>query len=565
MSSHELIVVTHPIHAEISTQDVDNATPPDCSVRGIVRICPEQFSFREAPGRDFTMLARRQQAQWEAEVQPLLARYPSAKVAYFGLAPVPLAFHLGSLVERLHQVLPFQRHHTTLQWSFADCGDSRVPSSVPAPAKSRATQPAVVSVNVTTNANKDALLELLGGTSCELDVGVEQLGEDRLQMAGIEQVAEEFRKSLEWIEGSRPGVMETHIVSAVPCGVAFAMGTKITATRHTTAVLYQYRASENPPLSEALRVPLPARVEVSLSDEDRTKAKSTRHEWESTRRHLVSFLSNVPGQAWFNLPGLLPTPFSRPPWNRLSDALSTPLDRPVDQEAGDEVAEFEFTDGKWRLGTTLLKCIVDAVSDHARAGRMLLLHESIHLGNQGLTADVAPQVRHLPKVVEDLDYQADVWAIMHEFSYSGAATMTWDDARNLLRSIIRTAASTMWAFDALNPKGEMEVRRVNRYLIWYTNICRLLTAESLDHALMILSDKPCVELSGPGVVPRDGRLVMQLNRRLVRPPEMGFIDETGRIRRVGGTSAASPAQLARALGDHDGVQVEELVRKILAH
>lgn len=100
----------------------------------------------------------------------------------------------------------------------------------------------------------DALLNMLGGTSCELNVTVEHLGEDQLQRAGIEAVAEAFRSCLEWIEGNRADASETHVVAAVPCGVAFALGTQLTATRHTTTVLYQYRASETPPL---VRIPEP--------------------------------------------------------------------------------------------------------------------------------------------------------------------------------------------------------------------------------------------------------------------------------------------------------------------
>jgi hypothetical protein len=50
---------------------------------------------------------------------------------------------------------------------------------------------------------------------------------------------------------------------------------------------------------------------------------------------------------------------------------------------------------------------------------MFLLHEGVHLATHRLSRETSVQVGRLPKVLEAVDYEADVWAMLHEFALVG--------------------------------------------------------------------------------------------------------------------------------------------------
>lgn len=137
--------------------------------------------------------------------------------------------------------------------------------------------------------------------------------------------------------------------------------------------------------------------------------------------------------------------------------------------------------------------------------------------------------------------------------------MQWVDQRVGLLQIIEAAVATMWAFDAGRELGELEVRRVNRYLIWYAQLARLEIASNVVDAMCIMAEKPVIELLGPEARVRDGRYVIAFDRGSARPDELCFLNRTGRLCRVGTTNATSVADLGRALGQHDSAQVRSLV------
>ena len=46
----------------------------------------------------FDNIALAQQRQFGEKVTPMLTKYPTAHIAYFGFAPIPVAFHFGYLL-----------------------------------------------------------------------------------------------------------------------------------------------------------------------------------------------------------------------------------------------------------------------------------------------------------------------------------------------------------------------------------------------------------------------------------------------------------------------------------
>lgn len=568
MSARDVILVSHPVHVDISEDEMRAALPASDVVRGVVEIKPARLTLEETRGADWLALARRQDATWRAEVLPLLERYVGATVVYFGVAPIPLAVHLGSLVERLNKVTAYLRHHQTHKWTFAGGARPKITGPAGPQELTRSTEPATISISTTASTDTDALREVVGATSADMGVLAAPFGEDVLTAEDlVHEVARKFHDCLDLLETNRPGVTEAHLAAAVPTGLAFLLGTQLTSTRHVRLVTYQYHRSEDPRFVEALRLPVrdqPRRVPTA---EDIARAATLRAAWEQERQLLANHFSPAADRTWWNVLGDIGREFQVGSFALLQHPAETPLAAPIDTTVTEVDTDFRFDSERerWLLGDGLLASISSAVPTEEvnRAGRMLLLHEALHHGSQGLTEAKAPQIRHAPKVLEELDYLADTWAMMHEFAFSRLLDADWNAQRKELLRILETAVSTMWAFDADREPGVLEVRRVNRYLIWYAQFARLESATTLLDAVRSIAIKPVIELIGPHTELRDGRLVMLLDRTFPRPAELCFLNRHGKLRRVGSTNAASVAAIAHALGAHDGDTVRKLARGFL--
>jgi len=563
----EVIVVLHAVHDAIDEDVALAALPPGTRVRGCVEVCPRRLALEVTPEVDWETLARDQRRTWDQEVEPLRTRYPKAGIAYFGLAPIPLAVQLGTLTERWPAVYVFQRRHDgERSWLYAGGTEPSIAGPNGPNEGSRSTEPALVAVSITNKVDVEGARAVVGSTSAEVEIAADALGEDVLvTMEAVRAVAEKFRQALDLIERNRPGVAAVHLFAAVPCGLAFLLGTYVTPTRDPKVVTYQYLRSEEPRYREALRVPERHAATPTLTLDQRAQAVATRTAWETERQALVAFLTQSNASPWWNVLGVHGAALGHGPIGSLESALDTPLGRRIEAGAGD-VDGFQLDDEReaWVFSDELVTAIREGVPEAEvdRAGRMLVLHEALHHGRQGLNADSARQIRLAPKVLEELDYRADVWAMMHNFAYEQMLDRSWSEQRSRLTGIVDTAVRTMWAFDAFNELGSLEVRRINRYLIWYTQLVRLERAGSLSDAMAALADKPVVELVGPPVAVRNTRWVAKLDGSGPLTYELVMLTQRGDLVRAGSTNAASVIRLATALGAHEGDTVRETIRGV---
>ena len=93
-----VIVIKHPVHFPIPDEEVRRAVEAHggLNVLDIVTIELARFSIGNADMLDFPGLALSQAAAFRRELTRDLNR--GIGVAYFGLAPIPLCIHLGSLL-----------------------------------------------------------------------------------------------------------------------------------------------------------------------------------------------------------------------------------------------------------------------------------------------------------------------------------------------------------------------------------------------------------------------------------------------------------------------------------
>ncbi len=164
-------------------------------------------------------------------------------------------------------------------------------------------------------------------------------------------------------------------------------------------------------------------------------------------------------------------------------------------------------------------------------------------------------MRRFPKILEEVDYQVDVWSMLHEFAFTKRFHPEQAaNERALFLDIAKTAVETMWAFDA-GPEelNRMEIRSVNRYLIWYWQLLRLERCNSLADVVSVLSKKPLIELAGPRVHATGDRVFYELREPWGTDLELAAQLDDNRIVRHGCGGAtnvpALTAGLRRRLGD----------------
>jgi hypothetical protein len=224
----------------------------------------------------------------------------------------------------------------------------------------------------------------------------------------------------------------------------------------------------------------------------------------------------------------------------------------------------------WQLDDHWLTRLARRLPDdkvRRRALRMLVLHELAHRGPQALTRFSSRGIGRFPKVLEEMDYHADVWAMLHEHALTAAHTpREVSDVRRFFVDLVGIATSTMWAFDDEGPPlREIQIRRFNRYLIWAWQYLLLErgagmgSETTLDTVLTLLAQRPVIELAGPEVRAHDERIFFALDAAHVSVPELA-IYHGGRLYRHGSRSDFSIKELLAGVQERDQQKIIDVLR-----
>mgnify|MGYP000907691972 CR=1 FL=1 len=548
MSSGVLILL-HPIIAPIGESDAIQSLPSPLreAPRRIVTLAPVQIDLRAIESVDWQDAQARQERAFRESLKPVMDANPGFRLHYFGMAPIPLAMHLGYLVGDLSRTeIHLLRHAPPRQWIWAP-DDTPMPallSPKPLP-ETRAEGDVVIRVSVSHRVDPMDTRAVVPRPLAEIDLGLEVPDEDALRIpAHLDAVALQFDRAIDDIVHALPNAERIHVFAAVPVGLAFRLGGRPNPTIHPPFVTYQYIARRKPRHERAFILQHEQAPSITLTDADRASAQALRgraaHELDLIRRFGAA--QTVESKSWWQ--AALPEPIAPDPfanrWRALAPLRRTCLmDTCVDRSDGGDDESFQLKEGKWKFRDILLGAICRRLADPVRqdrAMRMFLFHEGIHQTGHGFTWATAREMRPFPRVLEELDYQADVWAMVHEYAFSH-----WDsrrpalpDAKSAFSDLIATAIETFWAFDDYGVLREaFEIRRINRYLIWYWQSLRMSRARSLGDALRILAERPYLEIAGPRTRLVNNRVVHLLETQDLERPEIAVLTDDSRIRRFG--------------------------------
>lgn len=578
-----LILLAHPEQVAITDREMTEALPKEwlSLPRTSVTLDILAEARKAISTGDWYPAQRRQEALFRELLVPAMEKHPDHTIIYFGSAPVPLAIHLGALLSTWRQVDLIPHHHIRRTWGWFPHEAGHEPEVVCAGMPDyKDRSPGEALIRVSTSHPVDPLLtrRVVASALVEIDIGLKNPREDAFaSLSEMLSVAAEFRRALDLIGDHFSGVSRVHLFASVQPGIAMLLGAQISSTMHLPVQTYQYTRSADPPHHPAVLVNAKIRAELPLltaeqqalaaedrknltRDLERIKGFAQRETRDGHSVWLANVLSETDqrecfGGSWHHLPPLWHIP------------LATTS---VDTSLQDVPDSFRLHNGQWQVDDRWLAHLATRIPDRSqrqRALRMLLLHEGLHRGPQGVTRATSRQVGRFPKVLEEVDYQADVWALLYERALSEIESPSAvNPPQNFFMDAIRTAIETMWAFDMDDaPLQEIQVRRLSRYLIWYWQYLLLergtgrASEMTLLEAVRILAERPQLELAGPRLCTHDERLFFSLDPSQMRTPELA-IYHRGKFHRDGARDDLSFAELLASFSERDTDRILSVLR-----
>ena len=489
---------------------------------------------------------------------PLVQEHPDYRLVYFGSSPIPLAVHLGFLISTWQQVEVIPHHHALRAWNWGS-GVGASPALL-APVhlpQERDRTPGEAVIRVSTSHVVDAAVtrRVIANPLVEVDIRLEHPSEDAFtRQDEMQEVANAFRATMDMLGDKFPGVRRVHLFASVQPGMALLLGAQISPTMHLPVQTYQYARNADGAAYHvrAVLVNGPPKPEpLPLTPEQEAQAQRDREHLAEDLDRMKGLAANLgapEAQAWVSR--LIPGPdvhsaFARS-WLHLPALQETGvLETEIDTQTRSVEDSFRLEPSQkvWQLDDHWLARLAKRLPDdkeRQRALRMLILHELAHRGPQMLTSYTSPGVGRFPKVLEEIDYHADVWAMLHEYALSKSQSpRAVSDVRRFFTGLVRCATSAMWAFDdAGPPPHEIQVRRLNRYLIWAWQSLLLDRGAgggretTLDTVLSILAHRPTIELAGPELCTREERIFFSLETSNLSVPELAIYHD-GRFHRHG--------------------------------
>jgi hypothetical protein len=551
-----------------------------------LRSCPRerlvidlmQATERALAARDWHEAARIVADAYCDQVKPLLVARPDYAVAFFGSVPIPLAVQLGYLLSTWRVVHVFQHHHQKKQWAWPNDAAAFPGLAVTVDGVPRDGSPAEgdLVVRVSTSHLVDPMFtrEVVGRPLAEVDIKTSVIHDDAITSPrDVDGIADTFKATLDDLHRLYPNARTVHLFASCPVAVALRLGMSVSPTIHPTVQTYEFNSKTTPKYYAAIPLQSEPAPRVVFGDDERAAAPAERALWaeELARvQKLASKQSDSEPAGWLGdvLPADVRGAFTGawttlPRLRNLVDLCNSQIDMAT-TEAPDG---FYYSSDKrtWVLGDALLIPLMRRIKEEEerrRAARLFLLHEGMH-AHQGLTLGTSPGVGRFPKVLEEIDYQADVWAQLHERRLTAEiAPESIKDEPFFARLLMRIAVETMFSFDD-GPMAStaMQIRRVSRYLIWSWQYLRTERFAPGENVGKVLADKPFIELAGPEIRARDNRIWYLLEPRHTREPEVA-VYHRNRLHRFGAGPASPHVEVLEALRTRDGERLRSALRGV---
>ncbi len=514
------------------------------------------------------------------EILPVLNSRPDYKIVYFGMAPIPLCMDFGHLFHNYRDIDIYQRHHVSKEWyinlKIEHQEENNIQIKGLPDQQQKGISDALIRLNISHNINPDDTYEILPNAA-EIDIQLDHAGEDAITSSEkMLEIGESIKKAFDELSSNRSGLETIHFFASIPCGVAFLAGTKISPNIHSYIQTYQYSRIKDPKYKKALLIKAEIRPERKIGEAEKKQANELRNLCnEELTKNVKKYCQHNKdmsvGRHWYEglVPGLHNSIMNTTFW----------IDIPALHETSLKEDSFDFdtevvNDGfywrmnKWFVDDNFFISLNNRLSnnrDILKAVRLFLFHEALHYKKHKLTDLTSVNIGSFPKVLETADYQADVYAIMNEYGYHLKMEGEIHDPRQFFMDTIKVATETMWSFDDAGiDLEEIQIRRLNRYMIWYWIYARIENeGNSLDEIISIFEEKPVIELNGLKTKEENNRFFFELEKRKDQPLELAIFYKNQLIR-DGSASNMQLEGLVNGIKEMKGESVLTIMRSFLS-
>jgi hypothetical protein len=574
-----IILVAHEVLSNISHTDIVAALPDAFQnlPREVVFLREVRTNLRDIAALNWEFARRRQAEEIRERLLPLLSSKDGWRIQYYGTAPIPLAMYFGFMVGGFSPIDIYQQRHDTGSWRWpSDHHSPRATFADTVLPEERVTAPGDLIIRLSISHTIDpsdtgGILPLSVG---EVDVALKEPHEDALQSReDLEELKYQFDRVIDWAHRFRPNA-QLHVFAAITVGAAFRLGMAVNPTIHSPVHLYQYVKSASPRYKHAMVLQKAGTLDAAPTLTEAQEAAELRQLMQIELQlmqeacGLLATEHREGSQPWLKcaLPEVAEDPFHGA-IGRLPSILDTAIRKSkIDLTATRVDGGFIYDAGQrlWRFDDRLLVSLIKQFPDLERrkqAGRLLLLHEGVHLQAHRLTGATSQQIRRFPKIVEELDYQADVWAYVHDYALQAARAKAVPSVREYFINVVDVGIETFWAFDADADVSQIEIRRINRYLIWYWQLLSLERCSDLPDILRALADRPVIEIAGPQVETFDDRVFYSLEPARLRAPEIALLFENG-LGRYGDSMGSRVSDVLRGFRERNPVMIRDSLKSI---
>ena len=493
----------------------------------------------------FENIALAQQRKFVAIVTPLLNENPNAHIAYFGLTPIAISFHFGYLLGNTHLYSIYQFHHSKKYWyKISEPPSKNYQFEVIEPVLPQEIQKGKgdVFIRVATSYSIDpkSTLEIIRNPANEFDITICNPDVDSLyNQECIQAIVESFQNVLNAYANKLSDREQIHLFMACSAGLPFALGTRINPNVYPYVQTYQYSRDQLPKYKGAILISKDVNDQTPLTEDARMDAAKIRKDWDALLKgKLKPFISSITGkqsQDWLHVLSETDAEYKilckylKSPWSEVINIGQTNLKYDsIDQNIINVQDGFEYIErtNTWHLDDGFLSGLKKRLdkksqTDLMQAARLFFFHEALHYANDGhrLTKETAEGIGQFPKVIEDADYQADVWGLLTEYRYCQLfETQKLEGGiKSFFCNAIDTAVETMWSFvDNGSDIDNVQIRSMNRFLNWYWQWVRIESIKAkgtLEEVVCILLNKPVIEFAGAPMILRAHRTFYKLNVR----------------------------------------------------
>ncbi len=574
------IIIKHQVFREISDDEVLEFLPnedgvPRYKIFDIRKEIINMEAIHILNNQEYRIY---QKNVFENEIRPYLADHPEYKVLYFGTATIPLALHLGYCFGAWRDVDVYLLSRERNKWELeTDTGSTIEFDTNYVKEEFAGPIDVIFKVEATYLMQNDDLKQAVDIPHKIMELKLKSIGKDVfVNQEQMKQFAYQFSLGIDAVANYLPNTDRIHLFPTVPVGIAFLMGAKINPLVTKPIVTYQFNTNSVPKYEQILILQENTDIEVNIEAADSKKIADIKNELKEQLENKIGPLvkQKQEDKKRYNDPQISWIKAVLPPendyseiecryWKGIPGITETILDSSKLTVAVDKAGDgfYISENNEWQINDRFIFNIQNRLKENGavlRALRLFVFHESIHIF-QKLTNYTAQNVGRFPRVLEEADYIADVWAMIHEFYYSKTYNSSETiNVKEFFMSMIDIALNTMLAFDDLDSNSEeMQMRRVNRYLIWYWNYLQIedRSCDSLSDIINILANKPIIEIRGLDIRAQSQRTIFKLTNYAVADLELAYIDPTGRILRASNAGGLNIDEIVKGFKERNGQRI----------